>query len=70
MGDLLGPDFHLGNKDQLYALLDQLLPHRAALFQHLRARWQDLFGVKYEVLLYDLTSTYFEGAAEDIPKAT
>jgi transposase len=70
LGDLLGPDFHLGNKDQLYAVLDQLLPHRAALFQHLRARWQDLFGVKYEVLLYDLTSTYFEGAAQDIPKAT
>jgi len=70
LGDLLGPDFHLGNKDQLYALLDQLLPHRNALFQHLRARWQDLFSVKYEVLLYDLTSTYFEGAAEEIPKAT
>ena len=70
LGDLLGPDFHLGNKDQLYAVLDRMLPHRAALFQHLRARWQDLFGVKYEVLLYDLTSTYFEGAAEEIPKAT
>jgi hypothetical protein len=70
LGDLLGPDFHLGNKDQLYALLDKLLPHRDALFQHLRARWQDLFSVKYEVLLYDLTSTYFEGTAEDIPKAT
>ena len=51
-------------------MLDQLLPHRNALFQHLRARWQDLFGAKYEVLLYDLTSTYCEGAAEDIPKAT
>ena len=70
LGDLLGPDFHLGNKDQLYALLDRLLPHRDALFAHLRARWQDLFGVKYEVLLYDLTSTYFEGAAQEIPKAT
>jgi hypothetical protein len=70
LGDLLGPDFHLGGKDQLYAVLDKLLPHRNALFQHLRARWQDLFNVQYEVLLYDLTSTYFEGAAEDIPKAT
>ena len=70
LGDLLGPDFQLGNKDQLYAVLDKLLPHRNALFQHLRARWQDLFSVKYEVLLYDLTSTYFEGAAEEIPKAT
>jgi hypothetical protein len=70
LGDLLGPDFQLGNKDQLYAVLDKLLPHRNALFQHLRERWQDLFSVKYEVLLYDLTSTYFEGAAEEIPKAT
>ena len=70
LGDLLGPDFHLGNKDQLYAVLDRLLPHRDALFKHLRGRWQDLFGVQYEVLLYDLTSTYFEGAAEAIPKAT
>ena len=70
LGDLLGPDFHLGNKDQLYTVLDRMLSHRDALFQHLRARWQDLFGVKYEVLLYDLTSTYFEGAAEAIPKAT
>jgi len=70
LGDLLGPDFHLGNKDQLYAVLDRLLPHRDALFAHLRARWQDLFGVKYEVLLYDLTSTYFEGAAQAVPKAT
>jgi hypothetical protein len=69
LGDLLGPDFHLGNKDQLYAVLDRMLPHRDALFQHLRGRWQDLFGVKYEVLLYDLTSTYFEGACEEIPKA-
>ncbi len=70
LGDLLGPDFQLGNKDQLYAVLDKLLPHRNTLFQHLRARWQDLFSVKYEVLLYDLTSTYFEGTAEEIPKAT
>lgn len=39
LGDLLGPDFHLGNKDQLYAVLDRLLPHREALFQHLRGCW-------------------------------
>jgi hypothetical protein len=38
-----------------------LLEHRAALFEHLRQRWEDLFKVKFEVLLYDLTSTYFEG---------
>jgi len=69
MGDLLGPDFQWGGKDQLYFVLDRLLAHRAALFTHLQARWQDLFGAKYEVLLYDLTSTYVEGQAEEIPKA-
>lgn len=69
MGDLLGPDFHWGGKDQLYFVLDRLLAHRPALFTHLQARWQDLFGAKYEVLLYDLTSTYVEGQAEEIPKA-
>jgi len=60
MADLLNEDFGLAEKDNLYRCLDKLLPHRAALFQHLRRRWEDLFGVKHEVLLYDLTSTYFE----------
>ena len=69
MGDLLGPDFRWGGKDQLYFVLDRLLEHRPALFTHLQKRWQDLFGAKYEVLLYDLTSTYVEGQAEEIPKA-
>jgi hypothetical protein len=69
MGDLLGPDFQWGGKDQLYFVLDRLLAHRPALFTHLQARWKDLFAAKYEVLLYDLTSTYFEGQAEEIPKA-
>lgn len=69
MGDLLGPDFHWGGKDQLYLVLDKLLAHRAALFTHLQARWKDLFAAQYEVLLYDLTSSYFEGQAEAIAKA-
>jgi len=69
MGDLLGGQFHWGGKDQLYEVLDQLLVHREELFTHLKARWEDLFGVKHRVLLYDLTSTYFEGEAEQIPKA-
>src|SRR5438552_5670828 len=43
-----------------YRCLDKVLPHREELFKHLRQRWEDLFGVKFEVLLYDLTSTYFE----------
>jgi len=60
MADLLAADFSLAQKDNLYRCLDKLLPHRDALFQHLRRRWEDLFGVKFEVLLYDLTSTYFE----------
>jgi len=58
--DLLEEDFGLAQKDNLYRRLDKLLTHRAALFQHLRRRWEDLFGAKFEVLLYDLTSTYFE----------
>jgi len=60
MADLLEGDFHLADKDNLYRCLDKLLVHREALFGHLRRRWEDLFGVKFEVLLYDLTSTYFE----------
>jgi transposase len=60
MADLLGADFGLAQKDNLYRCLDKVLEHRPALFQHLRQRWADLFGAKFEVLLYDLTSTYFE----------
>ena len=60
MADLLEEDFGLVQKDNLYRCLDKLLEHREELFQHLRRRWEDLFGVKFEVLLYDLTSTYFE----------
>jgi transposase len=69
MGDLLGEGFVWGGKDQLYGVLDRLLQHRDELFQHLQGRWQDLFGTKLDVLLYDLTSTYFEGQAEEIKKA-
>ena len=60
LGDLLGPDFSLGGKDNLYRCLDQLLAHKRELFSHLRQRWVDLFGAQFDVLLYDLTSTYFE----------
>lgn len=60
LSDLLGPDFQLGCKDNVYRTLDQLLEHKKALFSHLRSRWEDLFGARFEVLLYDLTSTYFE----------
>jgi hypothetical protein len=60
MGDLLGEGEAVAAKDTLYRTLDLLVEHKGALFDHLTARWQDLFGVKFEVLLYDLTSTYFE----------
>jgi transposase len=60
LADLLEEDFSLAQKDNLYRCLDKLLEHRDCLFKHLRQRWEDLFGVKFEVLLYDLTSTYFE----------
>jgi len=60
MGDLLGEDFSISAKDTLYRCLDRLVEHKEALFGFLRERWSDLFGVKFDVLLYDLTSTYFE----------
>jgi transposase len=65
MADLLGADYGLVEKNALYRCLDKLLEHKAALFDHLRQRWQDLFGASFEVLLYDLTSTYFEAAPPD-----
>lgn len=60
MGDLLGEDFALVQSSKLYRSLDQLLVHKKAFFSFLNKRWHELFGVSYEVLLYDLTSTYFE----------
>jgi transposase len=65
MADLLGEDYGLVAKNALYRCLDKLLPHKTALFSHLRARWQDLFAASFEVLLYDLTSTYFESPPPD-----
>jgi len=44
------------------------LQHKAALFEHLRERWQELFQARFDVLLYDLTSTYIEGEGEEIPR--
>lgn len=60
MGDLLGEDFSVAAINTLYRTLDKLLPHKTEMFTFLRERWEDLFGAKFEVLLYDLTSTYFE----------
>lgn len=60
LGDLLGVDERAVQDDTLYRCHDLLLPLKEELFGHLRHRWSDLFGARYEVLLYDLTSTYFE----------
>lgn len=60
MGYLLNEGEELTGKDDVYRCQDRLLPHKEALFSFLKERWADLFGVKFEVLLYDLTSSYFE----------
>lgn len=60
LADLLGVDAGAVADDTLYRCLDLLLAHKEELFSHLRQRWSDLFGARYEVLLYDLTSSYFE----------
>jgi transposase len=66
---LLGVDLAVAEKDRLYRCLDRILEHRPELFQHLQQRWKDLFDAQFDVLLYDLTSTYVEGEAELNPKA-
>jgi hypothetical protein len=66
MGDLLGADFGLAEAHKLYACHDLLSQHKADLFSHLMARWRDLFNANFDVLLYDLTSTYFEINASDV----
>jgi len=66
MADLLGADFGLAESHKLYVCHDLLLQHKEALFSHLMARWRDLFDADFDVLLYDLTSTYFEINASDV----
>ena len=68
MADLLGADFGLAEAHKLYACHDMLLAHKQALFSHLTERWRDLFNASFDVLLYDLTSTYFEVNASDLPE--
>ena len=60
LADLLGADFGLAEAHKLYCCHDRLLAHKTALFAHLVDRWRDLFNLSFDVLLYDLTSTYFE----------
>src|SRR6266446_125184 len=69
MDELLGVDFAVAEKDRLYRCLDRILAHKQELFVWLQQKWADLFHADFEVLLYDLTSTYFEGEMEENPKA-
>jgi hypothetical protein len=69
LDELLGVDFAAAEKDRLYRCLDRLLAHKDALFKFLVERWKTLFDARFDVLLYDLTSTYFEGGCKQIPKA-
>jgi transposase len=69
MDFLLGCDEAVAGKDRLYRALDRALEHRDALMGHLQERWSDLFGAECQILLCDLTSTYFEGEAEGVESA-
>ena len=60
LADLLGSDCRVAEIHKLYACHDRLLAHKQALFDHLHGRWRDLFNANFDVLLYDLASTYFE----------
>jgi transposase len=66
---LLDCDAAVAEKDRLYRALDRMVEHKPALEQHLTQRWRDLFGASFDVLLYDLTSTYFEGQAQGVEQA-
>lgn len=67
--DLVGVPARKVNDDRLYRTLDVLLPHKAAIEAHLKERLGELFEIPYDLLLYDLTSTYFEGQALGNPDA-
>jgi hypothetical protein len=67
LAELLGADFSLAESHKLYRVHDQVLAQKQALFSHLQQRWKDLFGARFDVLLYDLTSTYFEINASEPP---
>ncbi|MFB0554548.1 MAG: IS1634 family transposase [Phycisphaerae bacterium] len=69
MDELLAVDFKTATKDRLYRCLDRILKHKRQLFSHLQEQWKGLFSASFDVLLYDLTSTYFEGLCEQNPKA-
>jgi len=69
LADLLGVPVEKVNEDRLYRALDRLLPHKEKLEKHLKGRLGELFDLDYDLLLYDVTSTYFEGEAAANPLA-
>ena len=69
LDDILGIDLERINEDRLYRTLDEMLPCKEALGKHLKERYGELFGSRFDLLLYDVTSTYFEGQANANPQA-
>lgn len=69
LDDLLGVAPDKVNEDRLYRALDALLPHKDGLFRHFQGVYGELFGTTFDLLLYDITSTYFEGQAKGNPQA-
>jgi transposase len=69
LAELLSVPVEKVNEDRLYRALDALLPHKPALEKHLKEKLGELFELDYDLLLYDVTSTYFEGQAEKNPQA-
>src|SRR3990172_8734494 len=69
LDDLLGVPSEKINDDRLYRALDVLLPHKDTLCRHLQKRYGELFGTKFDFLIYDITSTYFEGTGKANPQA-
>jgi transposase len=69
LSDVLGVDEEKINENRLYRGLDKVLPLKSALEDHLKKRWEGLFGITFDLLLYDVTSVYFEGEAKGNPQA-
>lgn len=69
MDELLNTDYRIAARDRLYRCLDRITGHKEDLCKYLKSRWEDMFGIEFDVLLYDLTSTYFEGLCRQNPKA-
>ena len=69
MDFLLDCDFQVAERNRLYRCLDRILPYKDELCRYLKNQWETMFKLQYDVLLYDLTSTYFEGLCKRNPKA-